>query len=137
MNNLQVGLSLASGYNYLFKAFICFIQCLHHYIFEYTCKATSASSTFRQLDVQHLFRKNCFHLFEPPCLSHVYLLGMLAYLSMFFLDMREFHVILMYHMQGMPFPNMLSVQSLCFTSIEQHGMYISLWTRHFTLIVTW
>ena len=74
---------------------------LHYYIVEYICEATSAFSTFRQLEVQHLFRKYVVvyssHLI---CLSHGYLLGVFAHLSTFFLDMRVLHVITMHHQRG-------------------------------------
>ena len=55
------------------------------------------------------------------CLYHIFLLGVFTQLSMFFTDKRVLHVILMHHQQIMPFPNMLSVQSLCRTSIEKRG----------------
>ena len=60
---------------------------------------------------------------RKPCLFHVYLHGVFAHLSMFVLDMQVLYVVLMYHQQGMSFPNMLSVQHICFSSIEQHGKY--------------
>ena len=50
---------------------------------------------------------------------------------MSFSGMRIFHVIPMYHQQGMPFPNMISVQSLCFNSIEQRGNYYCSMLRTF------
>ena len=41
----------------LADVYVSFLQYLHYYIFESTCEVNSAFLTFRQLEVQHLFRK--------------------------------------------------------------------------------
>ena len=67
----------------------------------YTCEATSASSTFRRLEVQHFFRKSVVsyssHLI---CLYHIYLLWVFSMLYPC--------------ITSKAFPFLLSVQSLFF-----------------------
>ena len=88
------------------------------------CMIGQIKTYFLLLLEVHFFRMSIFsYSSHVICLSHIFLLWVFAHISMSFFGMGIFHVISMYHQQDKPFPNMLTVQSLCFNSIEQRGKY--------------